>query len=42
MLRREHGIELSKSAVSRLLGQLGLSPQRPIYRSYQLLRKFVH
>ena len=35
MLRREHGIELSKSAVSRLLGHLGLSPQRPLYRSYK-------
>ena len=45
MLRREHGIELSKSAVSRLLGQLGLSPQRPIYRSYKQrpreLRRFL-
>jgi hypothetical protein len=35
LLRREHGIDLSKSAVSRLLGQLGLSPQRPLYRSYK-------
>ena len=35
MLRREKGIELSKSAVSRLLKQMGLSPQRPIYRSYK-------
>lgn len=35
MLRQEKGIELSKSAVSRLLGQMGLSPQRPIYRSYK-------
>lgn len=35
MLRREHGIELSKSAVSRLLAQLGLSPQRPLYKSYK-------
>lgn len=35
MLRREHGVELSKSAVSRLLAHLGLSPQRPLYRSYQ-------
>jgi transposase len=35
MLRREHGIELSKSAVSRLLGQMGLSPQRPLYKSYK-------
>ena len=45
MLRREHGIELSKSAVSRLLAQLGLSPQRPIYRSYKQrpreLRRFL-
>ena len=35
LLRREFGIELSKSAVSRLLAQLGLSPQRPIYKSYK-------
>jgi transposase len=35
MLHREKGIELSKSAVSRLLAQMGLSPQRPIYRSYK-------
>lgn len=35
MLYREKGIELSKSAVSRLLMQIGLSPQRPIYRSYK-------
>jgi len=34
LLRREHGLVLSKSAVSRLLAQLGQSPQRPIYRSY--------
>jgi transposase len=45
LLQREHGIVLSKSAVSRLLGQLGLSPQRPLYRSYKRqpkeLRKFL-
>lgn len=35
MLRREKGVELSKSAVSRLLKQMGLSPQRPMYRSYK-------
>ena len=35
MLRREQGIQLSKSAVSRLLAQMGLSPQRPLYRSYK-------
>lgn len=34
-LRREQGIELSKSAVSRLLAQMGLSPQRPLYKSYK-------
>ena len=35
MIERERGIKLSKSAVSRLLGHLGLSPQRPIYQSYK-------
>jgi transposase len=35
LLKRKFGIELSKSGVSRLLGHLGLSPQRPIYKSYQ-------
>lgn len=45
LLKREFGIELSKSGVSRLLGHLGLSPQRPIYRSYKRdpneLRKYL-
>lgn len=35
MLKQQHGIELSKSGVSRLLGHLGLSPQRPKYKSYK-------
>ena len=35
MLKKEHGIVLSKSAVSRLLAHMGLSPQRPLYRSYK-------
>ncbi|WPL14652.1 IS630 family transposase [Thiorhodovibrio litoralis] len=35
VIERELGIKLSKSAVSRLLGHLGLSPQRPIYKSYR-------
>jgi transposase len=35
MIERERGIKLSKSAISRLLGHLGLSPQRPIYKSYK-------
>lgn len=29
------GIELSKSSVCRLLAQLGLSPQRPLWRAWQ-------
>ena len=35
MIEKERGVKLSKSAVSRLLGHLGLSPQRPIYKSYK-------
>ncbi len=35
LIKKELGIKLSKSAVSRLLGHLGLSPQRPIYKSYK-------
>jgi transposase len=35
LLKRKFGVELSKSAISRLLRHLGLSPQRPIYRSYK-------
>ncbi len=35
LLKRKFGIELSKSGVSRLLRHLGLSPQRPIYKSYK-------
>ena len=35
LIAKERGVQLSKSAVSRLLGHLGLSPQRPLYKSYQ-------
>jgi transposase len=35
LLKRKFGIDLSKSGVSRLLGHLGFSSQRPIYRSYK-------
>jgi len=35
LLKKEHGVEMSKSGVSRMLKHLGLSPQRPIYRSYK-------
>jgi transposase len=35
LLKKEKGIALSRSAVCRLLQQMGLSPQRPLYRSYK-------
>ena len=45
MLKRFHGIELSKSGVSRLLRHLGLSPRIPQYKSYkqdpQQLRRYL-
>jgi transposase len=34
-IRREFEIELSASAVGRLLHRLGLSPQRPLWRAWQ-------
>ena len=33
VLKKEKGVELSKSAVCRLLQYMGLTPQRPIHRS---------
>lgn len=35
LIRREFGVELSASAVGRLLHRLGLSPQRPLWRAWQ-------
>jgi transposase len=35
LLKRRFAIQLSKSGISRLLAHMGLSPQRPIFRSYQ-------
>lgn len=35
LIRREFGIQVSRSSVSRLLNQLGLSIQRPLWRAYQ-------
>lgn len=35
VLEKERGITLSKSSVCRLLSHLGLSPQRPLYKSYK-------
>jgi len=34
-IRRELGISLSKASVCRLLLQLGLTPQKPLWRAYQ-------
>ncbi len=35
LIHWKFGIKLSKSSVCRLLNQLGLSPQRPMWRAYQ-------
>ena len=41
LIKRQLGISLSRSSVSRLLKQLGLSPQRPLRRAYQQNREAV-
>lgn len=45
LIRKHLGIKLSRSSVCRLLGQLGLSAQRPLWRAYQqdpeAVRKWV-
>jgi hypothetical protein len=35
LIRREFGVTLSAVSVGRLLGTIGLSPQRPLFRAYQ-------
>jgi transposase len=35
LIRSKFGIEVSRSSVSRLLNQLGLSVQRPLWKAYQ-------
>jgi hypothetical protein len=35
MLQKEREVFLSKSSVCRLLGHLGLTPQKPLYKSYK-------
>lgn len=35
LIRRECNVRLSAVSVGRLLGKLGLSPQRPLWRAYQ-------
>jgi len=41
VLKKEHGIVMSKSGVSRLLRHMGLSDQKPRYRSYKRSPKEV-
>jgi transposase len=35
LIYQKFGMQLSKASVCRLLGQLGLTPQRPVWRAYQ-------
>lgn len=35
LIRQKFGVKLSKASVCRLLGQMGLTPQRPLWRAYQ-------
>ena len=35
VIKKQFGIKLSLSSVSRLLRQLGFSPQKPLHRAYQ-------
>jgi len=35
IIYRQFGVKLSKASVCRLLAQLGLTPQRPVWRAYQ-------
>lgn len=35
VIRKQFGVKLSKASVCRLLTQLGLTPQRPVWRAYQ-------
>jgi transposase len=35
LIRKRYGIRLSKASVCRLLNQLGLTAQRPLWRAYQ-------
>lgn len=41
LIKQKWGIELSKASVSRLMAQLGLTPQQPAYRSYKRDQKKV-
>ena len=34
-IARKFGIHLRKASVCRLLNQLGVTPQRPVWRTYQ-------
>lgn len=46
LIRRRFGVKLSRTSVNRLLTQLGLSAQRPLWRAYQqnpeAVRRWMH
>ena len=35
VLKKDKGVEMSKSAISRLLARMGLTPQKPAHQSYK-------
>lgn len=41
VIRRQFGVQLSRSSVGRLMDQLGISAQRPLWRAYQQNPKAV-
>jgi transposase len=41
LIRRHFGVRLSTTSVGRVLRQLGMSPQRPLYHAYQQNPKLV-